>query len=160
MRELLPDATFADWAEIGRALERAIASPPSDPVVPDSNLAAYSSTPLPRKLGIKEGSVVCLVGAPEGSRSTACPGRRRAAARGADLTMVWVRSAVEAERVRDRPRATRRSTTLDRVGEEGLAALQRRDAGDVREPGIRRLRDFKVCEIDATWTALRFKRRR
>ena len=32
--------------------------------------AGYSGTPLPRKLGIKEGSVVALLGAPRGFRKT------------------------------------------------------------------------------------------
>jgi CheY-like chemotaxis protein len=52
VQELLPDAVYASWDEIGPALQRALASPPADPVVPDSNLAGYASTPLPKKLGI------------------------------------------------------------------------------------------------------------
>ena len=164
MRELLPDATFAGWDEIGAALERALASPPSDPVVPDSNLAAYASTPLAQKLGIKEGSVVCLVDAPEGfySAGLACR-RRRAAARVArpDHGLGAERDRGEA-RLGPASAPTRRSTTS---GSYGRRRLPRSTAdvkqANVREPGMARgFVDFKVCAIDETWTALRFKRRR
>ena len=66
VRELLPDAVYTDWAGIRPALTSAMAHPPPDPVVPASNLAGYSGTPLPRKLGIKPGYAVALVAAPEG----------------------------------------------------------------------------------------------
>ena len=39
LRELLSDAEFASWEEVGAALERAITSTPSHPVVPDSPMA-------------------------------------------------------------------------------------------------------------------------
>jgi hypothetical protein len=58
VRRHLPDAVYASWKSIGRAVAKAIASPPAEPVVPDSVLAGYSGTPLPQKLGIKEGSTV------------------------------------------------------------------------------------------------------
>jgi CheY-like chemotaxis protein len=62
--ELLPDAVYTTWSRIRSSLKRAIAHRPADPLVPDSNFAAYSGTPLPKKLGIKANSVVALVGAP------------------------------------------------------------------------------------------------
>lgn len=55
VRGVLPDAVYTDWRRIGGALKRAIAHPPIDPVVPESSLAGYSATPLPRKLGIRAG---------------------------------------------------------------------------------------------------------
>jgi hypothetical protein len=67
VRETLPDATFTSSDAVGDALRRA--RPVPDAVVPSSALAGYSATPLPRKLGIKEGTVVALVGAPEGFES-------------------------------------------------------------------------------------------
>ena len=60
-----PDAVYTDWTNIQSALRQAIASPPSRPVVPESGLAGYSGTPLPRKLGIKPGFAVALPGAPD-----------------------------------------------------------------------------------------------
>ncbi len=163
VRELLPDATFAGWDEIGAALQRALASPPSDPVVPDSNLAAYASTPLAQKLGIKEGSVVCLVGAPEGFSLPGLPAGAVVRRRGPrDLTMVWVRSATGAKRVWER---LARDEKVDDVwivwAKKASPLYSDVTQANVREPGMARgFVDFKVCAIDETWTALRFKRRR
>jgi len=64
VRTLLPDAVCASSLGIRGAVRRAIARPPRDPVRPTSVLAGYSGTPLPKKLGIKPGSTVRLVGAP------------------------------------------------------------------------------------------------
>ncbi len=163
VRELLPDAIFAGWHEVAAALERAIASPPSDPVVPDSNLAAYASTLLPQKLGIKEGSVVCVVGAPDGFSLDGLPPDAVVRRRGSrDLTMVWVRSAAEAERVWDRLAADEKVDDVWVVWAKKASPLYSGvTQANVREPGMARgFVDFKVCAIDETWTALRFKRRR
>src|SRR5204862_153833 len=48
------------------AIRRAIDEPPAHPVVPPSALAGYSGTPLPKKLSIKPGTTVGLIGAPPG----------------------------------------------------------------------------------------------
>jgi hypothetical protein len=163
VRELLPDAVFASWEGIGDALAGAVASPPSDPVVPDSNLAGYSSTPLPRKLGIKEGTVVCLVGAPRGFALDGLPAGATLRRRGSrDLTMVWVRSAAEAERVWERLADDEKVDDVwivwaKKASPEHNGVTQ----AHVRGPGMARgFVDFKVCAIDETWTGLRFKRRR
>jgi hypothetical protein len=163
VRDLLPDAVFTQWEEIGQALAAALASPPSSPIVPDSNLAGYASTPLPRKLGIKEGSVVCLVGAPEGFSLDGLPEGVTLRQRGSrDLTMVWVRSAAEAERVWDRLAGDEKVDDVWIVWAKKASPLYSGvTQANVREPGMARgFVDFKVCAIDETWTALRFKRRR
>jgi len=161
VRELLPDAVFATWDDIAAALDHANA--PADPVLPSSNLAGYSSTPLPKKLGIKEGSVVCLVGAPRGFELADLPegvGLRQRGAR--DLTMAWVRSPPEAVLVWDRLAGD------DRVDDVWIVWAKKASPlyggvtqANVREPGMARgFVDFKVCAIDQDWTGLRFKRRR
>ncbi|MBT8395545.1 MAG: DUF3052 domain-containing protein, partial [Gemmatimonadetes bacterium] len=66
-------------------------------MVPDSALAGYSGTPLPKKLGIKAGNRVLLVGAPEGFQSTlgSVPEGVKLAARfspSVDLILWFVRS--------------------------------------------------------------------
>ncbi len=57
----LPDASFTTWRRIRGVLKRVLADPPQDPIVPESQLAGYSGTPLPKKLGIKSGMVVVLL---------------------------------------------------------------------------------------------------
>ena len=70
IRELLPDAVYTIWEQIGADLQAALASPPQEVVVPESNFAAYAGAPLIQKLGIKPGSKVALVGAPPDFRRT------------------------------------------------------------------------------------------
>jgi hypothetical protein len=64
IKQLLPDACYTSWAEIGPTLERAIAYPPAEPVVHESTFAGYAGKPLVQKLGIKSGMTVCLVNSP------------------------------------------------------------------------------------------------
>ena len=66
IKDLLPDAVFARWANILSSLRRAINHPPTRPVKPKSVFDAYAGASLPKKLGIKPGSVVVLACAPRG----------------------------------------------------------------------------------------------
>ncbi len=59
----LPDATFASWAQSEDAISEAIAHPPLDPVVPVSDSGPHSATPLAKKLGVRAGATVVLIGA-------------------------------------------------------------------------------------------------
>ena len=65
VRQLLPDAAYTPWKGVAATVKRAVASPPSQPLVPKSNLAGYSGTPLPGKLGIKPDSSIALLNEPE-----------------------------------------------------------------------------------------------
>jgi hypothetical protein len=88
MRELLPDATYTSWEQIGDALTTAIATAPPDPVVPASAFAAYGKADLATKLGVRPGLPVRLVNAPAGF-----PDRLAASCRGSDVTQQAVRGA-------------------------------------------------------------------
>jgi hypothetical protein len=124
--------------------------------------AGYSGTPLPRKLGIKEGSRVAVLGAPDGFAATLgpLPGgvvlRRRA--RGPlDVIVCFIRSRAELERGIERLRAA-----LDPAGRLWIAWPKRASGlpTDVTEDVVRglalahRLVDNKVAAIDATWSGL------
>lgn len=65
VRELLPDAAYSRWDDVLVAIPRAINDPPQDPLIPGSTMAGYSGTPLPKKLGIRAGSKVALLDAPQ-----------------------------------------------------------------------------------------------
>ena len=73
LRETLPDAAYTAWEDVGGVLAEAIAHPPEAPVVPESLFAGYSGTPLPKKLGVKPGMTVALLGAPETFAETLGP---------------------------------------------------------------------------------------
>ncbi|MFZ0040912.1 MAG: DUF3052 domain-containing protein, partial [Solirubrobacteraceae bacterium] len=126
--------------------------------------AGYSGTPLPRKLGIKPGARVALVGAPEnferslGNLPDGVELRRRADGRFDVIVAFFVeRSALER-------RLPGLADALEQDGGLWLAWPKRAsgvatDLGDgvVRAAGLAAgLVDNKVCAIDATWSGLRF----
>lgn len=167
IQDLLPDATYTTWMEIGAALDDAIANPPEVPVVHESAFAAYAGTPLPKKLGIKAGSVVTLLGAPEDFEDTLgeLPAgvvlqRDSPDPYGVNLWFVLSRQELE-----------------DRIEEMGDLAMggglwiawPKKASGvtsDLSQTVVRRtgldsgLVDFRICSINATWSGLRFSRRR
>jgi hypothetical protein len=126
--------------------------------------AGYSGTPLVRKLGIRPGSRLALIAAPDGvdellgELPDGVVVRRRA--RGScDVIVVFCTRRSELERRLPALRAA-----LDQAGGLWVAWPKRAsgvetDLSDcaVRELGLAAgLVDNKVCAIDATWSGLRF----
>lgn len=126
--------------------------------------AGYSGTPLPKKLGIKEGTRVALLGAPPSFSLGDLPDGalvHRGARSKADLSLWFVRSQAELLK--------------------GVRAMKPRSAGsglwivwakktsplfngvtenDVRDAALAAgMVDFKVCAVDADWSGLRFNLR-
>jgi hypothetical protein len=129
-------------------------------------MAGYSGTPLAKKLGIKEGSVLALVGTPNGWAVPDTPAgvTTRTSFRGRfDVALVFVRSASELKR---------RVASIDGSVNGGAAAwiAWPRKAGghdsDVTENLLREvllptgLVDVKVAAIDNDWSGLKFVRRK
>lgn len=127
-------------------------------------MAGYSGTPLPRKLGIKEGSRLALVSAPEGFGAvlgelppSVC--MVRAEEGDLDVVVCFVRDVqtVEAAFLELKPR-------LAWTGGLWMAWPKRKPgvAGTLNENTIRDiglaagLVDNKVCAIDDDWSGLRF----
>jgi hypothetical protein len=128
--------------------------------------AGYSGTPPAKKLGIKEGVALALVGAPEG---WAIPGLPpgvtvRSSLRGRfDVAVVFVRSAAELRR--------RVGTLAGATADDASVwiAWPRKAGGhdsDVTENLLRDLIlptglvDVKVAAIDEDWSGLKFVRRK
>ena len=166
-RETLPDAIYATRAEMAEAVERAIADPPAEPVVPSSNLAGYSGTPLPKKLGIKEGSTVALVDPPNGLVATLGElpeGVTVQKASGADaqVTLWFVQSLDALEDGIERMAGIAGEGRLWVCWPKKASGI----ATDVNQNHIRSiglaagLVDFKIAAIDATWSGLCFTRRK
>jgi CheY-like chemotaxis protein len=166
IRQQLPDAVYATWGRVRSALRSAIATPPADPVAPQSALAGYSGTPLPKKLGIKADFVVALVNAPESFDRTLgeLPARAvlRQGLRGRSDLIIWFTKS--------------RSELLGRI-EKMVQKVERGgmwiawpkktsgEAGDLTQAEVRKvglangLVDYKICAIDGTWSGLKFARR-
>jgi len=129
--------------------------------------AGYSGTPLPRKLGIKEGSVTALVGAPPDFVATLGglpPGARlsRSGRGRRDLTIWFVRSAAALRRAIPKMVHASRSGGVWIAWPKKASGVSTDLAEDVvRHYGLAAgLVDHKVCAIDATWSGLRFALRR
>ncbi|MDQ4005138.1 MAG: DUF3052 domain-containing protein [Actinomycetota bacterium] len=123
----------------------------------------YSSTPLTKKLGIKEGSSVTLVGAPRGFPSTLAPlpdGAKVGAARPrADVIVMFAKRPAEL-----RSRVPHLAAKLTPAGGLWIAWPKKASSiqSDLSFETVQRLGldaglvDNKSCSIDADWQALRF----
>jgi hypothetical protein len=128
-------------------------------------MAGYSNTPLPKKLGIKEGCKIALINPPRAFDKTLgkLPGKARiesglSGQAQFDVIVVFVTSRAELQR---QIAATRRHMTPA----AGLwIAWPKKSSGvasDVTENVVREIAlptglvDNKVCAIDDTWSGLR-----
>jgi len=171
IRELLPDATFTNWGEIESALKLALISQPAAPVSPDSRFAAYAGTPLPKKLGIRAGLKIGLIGAPPEfeSRLGELPAGvtlQAGLADPCDLAIWFVHSFAEFEQ--DLPQVTQAAGDIPLwiawekkatrpTGQPDIAVTQTiiRKAG-LAEGWV----DYKICSIDEHWSGLLFRQRK
>ncbi|MEM7202865.1 MAG: hypothetical protein AAF628_21585 [Planctomycetota bacterium] len=167
-----PDAIHTTWRGIKGAVGRALATPPKS--VPSSTPGAgsggpgYSGTPLPKKLGIKAGAALTLLGAPEDFEQTlgALPEAvavRRQARGAAHVVVLFARRARDLEQ---------RLGPAQRIMADGArlwiawpkqasGVATDLDGNAVRHRGLETgLVDIKVCAIDAVWSGLCFTRRR
>jgi hypothetical protein len=129
--------------------------------------AGYSGTPLPRKLGIGEGSTFSLVGAPDGASSLLEPLPAGAhdvdAAADADVVLVFVTARAElAERLDELAPEIFPARSLWVAWPKRASKLPT----DVTEDVVRELAlplglvDVMVAAIDATWSGLKLVWRR
>ena len=168
VRAKLPDAMFTSWEQAGTALARVLAAPPAapSPAAATGVMAGYSGTPLPKKLGIKPGARVALLGAPPDFAATlgALPdGAQLTNAAGANtaLTLWFVR------RRRDFDRGLARAVALG--GRMSVWIISPKKSGplaaDLSQNDLRAaclaagLVDYKVCAVDSAWSGLLFTRR-
>jgi CheY-like chemotaxis protein len=169
VKALLPDASYTTWRGLVGALRKAMTVRPKARLVVPGTMAAYSGTPLPKKLGIKPGSAVALLGAPEGfEKKTLGPVPeatvvRRDTRLAFNVGLLFVRSKADLAR--------RFTSAAKAIGEPGAlwiiwpkkpSGLQTDlDGNAVRAFGLARgLVDYKIAAIDATWSGLCFARRK
>jgi hypothetical protein len=130
-------------------------------------MAGYSGTPLPQKLGIKEGHRVALVGAPAGFDLGALPVgaalQRGLAGRGRsppplDVIVVFVKRRADLEAKLDtcRPRLAQSGGLWIAWPKKASGVATDIVEGTIREVALPTgLVDNKVCAIDDTWSGLR-----
>jgi hypothetical protein len=130
--------------------------------------AGYSGTPLPAKLGIKDGSRLAFVNQPNGWEDTLGPLPRGVLVKGQarrplDVVVLFVTRRRELQR-----RFPTLAKALDPAGGLWVAWPKKTSGVDtdltflaVQEVGLEAgLVDNKVCAIDETWSGVRFVVRR
>lgn len=125
-------------------------------------MAGYSGTPLPKKLGIKEGSRVTLVNAPKDFQLGDLPDDVqfiKRPAKSLDIILLFVLTERELTRNFAKLAATLVSNGMIWI------AWPKKSSGvvtDLSEPRVRQigldagLVDVKICAIDDTWSGLKF----
>lgn len=125
-------------------------------------VAGYSGTPLPQKLGIKQGSRVLLDGAPAGFDLGVLPEAVTVSARAVSAYDVAVVFVTDHARLAKRwgvvhPRVTPAGRLWVAWPKKSSGFATDLDENVVREHGLEHGRvDVKVCAIDATWSGLAF----
>ena len=156
VRAILPDAVYTPWAKAPAAIQRAIRQAPSEPVPP-----RVPSTPLLAKLGIGENSRVALVHPPDDFELPGVTAQKQAT--GADVVLIFFRkSAALSRELPELAAMTGKGRRLwvlwpkKASGVESDLTLVR-----IREmASAHGLIDYKVCAVDATWSATTLGKRR
>ncbi len=128
--------------------------------------AGYSSTPLPKKLGIKPGMTVAAIGAPMDYRrlvkslpEDTIVKARLSARRTLDCVHIFVRSKADLERLIQRAVTGIKTTGMIWVSwpKQSAGVATDLNGNVVREIGLGAgLVDIKVCAVDETWSGLKF----
>lgn len=167
LRAELPEAAFGSWESWRSALRRAIAAPPASPGLPRSS-SGPSGTPLWQKLGARPNARVLVIGAPPEfeTRFAELPEGtelRQRAGGAFDLGLCFCPSRALLARRWDAlvPELAAGGALWIAWPKKASGVASDLDGELVRAHGLERgLVDTKVCAIDATWSGLRFQRRR
>jgi len=129
-------------------------------------LAGYSGTPLVKKLGIKPGTTLALLRAPDGFRESleGIPEDVRVVSRAevaADLTVWFVTRRGELDAGIAGVAKTMGAGLWISWPKKASGVKTDLDENVIRDAGLAHgLVDYKVCAIDTTWSGLKFARRR
>jgi hypothetical protein len=167
IRKVLPDAVYTDCGRVRSALRAALANRPVSPVAPAQMMARYASRAAAQKLGIREGTTAALIDPPRNYASVigvlpagAALEEVEDGAGGAwrHPTTLWF--------VHDAPACREALPGMrDLAARTKLWILWRKGSG-VTQPFLREsaaavgLVDYKICAVDATWSAMLFARRK
>jgi CheY-like chemotaxis protein len=161
IRRLLPDAVYTAPGRLRSALRAALTNRLASPVVPAQMMARYASRSAAQKLGIREGSTAALIDPPRNyagvigglpdaasldeTPTASCP-----------VTLWFVRDAAACREALPGMRKLAARTKLWILWRKG---------SDVTQPFLREsaaavgLVDYKICSVDAAWSAMLFARR-
>ncbi|MBB5340291.1 DUF3052 family protein [Tunturiibacter gelidoferens] len=157
-----PDASYAAWSEAPSALTALLLHPPATlAIAPPRD---FSTTPLPKRLGINSSMEVALIAAPDGfeellgdlPEKTTLLSRLRPTA---SLALCFIRSLADLVSTLDllKLRLPRQASVWivhpKRTGKHHVDFNQNHVRDESLAAG---LVDYKVCSIDSDWSALKF----
>lgn len=167
VRSELPDATYCTRSTLGAGLRQALKKRLAAPVVPTQMMDRYAGRTAAQKLGIKEGSAVALIDAPRDGLAALGELPKNVefcdeGAEHANVTLCFIHDLASLKQ--------RLSDVRGRAGAMKLWVLWRKGGSAargavtenlVREYGIDLgLVDYKVCSVNAVWSALAFALKR
>jgi hypothetical protein len=162
IRKLLPDAVYTAPGRLRSALRAAFANRPASPVVPAQMMARYASRNAAQKLGIREGSTAALIDPPRNYASVigelpagACLEETPDAA--CPIALWFVHDAAACREALPGMRKLAARTKLWILWRKGSSVTQPFLRESAAEVG---LVDYKICSVDATWSAMLFARRK
>jgi hypothetical protein len=169
IRELLPDAAYCELRNLIKTVKRAIAAPPADPVRPAAMMERYKSRNAAQKLGIKDGVLVAVLNPPRDYAAVLGPlpsdvavVETEAGLPSAHVHVCFVQRPDELSDLLSRMRALAQRSKLWVAWRKG----GKTDRGELNESIIRShaldlgLVDYKICSLNATWSALLFALKR
>jgi hypothetical protein len=161
-----PDAAYTTWSEAPKALEALLKHPPPIPAI--TLPRDFSTTPLLKKLGVGEEMQVALIAAPDGFEELLgdLPEGAQLLPRitpKTNLALCFIRSIEDLTATLDLL-----ALRLPKQSSVWLVHPKRTsrhhvdfNQNHVRDAALATdLVDYKVCSIDADWSALKFARRR
>jgi hypothetical protein len=168
IRRELPDAVFAEWSKIARALKKAVKQPAVDPIRPPPPMQRYAGASLARKIGLAPNVRVAILGAPDdfaeklGDLPDGVETQSKIGPR-TKLAVWFVRSRQELETGVDYLCARLPEGSSVWIVHPKQAGRYRTDFNqkDVRAAGLAvGLVDYKVCAVDEDWSGLKFARKK
>ena len=162
IRKLLPDAVYTPRTHLRSALKKALVERPASPVVPPQMMDRYASRTAAQKLGIRPGSTVALIDPPR--NYAAAIGELPAGARFEE--MPTAPCGVTLWFVDDAARYTQALPGMRKLAGATKLWILWRKGSEIKSEFIREsaiavgLVDYKVCSVDATWSALAFARKK
>jgi Protein of unknown function (DUF3052) len=161
-----PDAVYTTWPEAPEALATLLEHPPPVPAIAPPR--DFSTTPLPKKLGVGEDMQIALIAAPDGfeemlgdlPKSTTLSKRITPKT---NLALCFIRSLEDLAATLDLLSLRLPKQASVWIVHPKRTSKHRLDFNQnhVRDAALAAgLVDYKVCSIDADWSALKFAHRK
>jgi hypothetical protein len=161
IRKLLPDAVYTPPGRLLSALRAALANRPASPVVPAQMMARHASRSAAQKLGIRKGSTAALIDPPPNYGSVigelpAGSALDEMAEQTRPITLWFVHDSAACLEALPGMRKLAARTKLWMLWRKGSSVTQRFLRESASAVG---LVDYKICSVDAKWSAMLFARR-